>query len=102
MSELFGVLIEQNILSINRHFNTFLFKVRFLTPATLLLSTAVNKMAVQCGESLFRDVLEHSGSVNRLAFFRVPALSKDVFNEFKNAPSQDVEANPAFLLRWGQ
>lgn len=61
-NQLFGVVIEQNIPSISRHFNTFLFKVCFITPTTLLLSTAVNKMAVKSSESFFKCTLKYSFS----------------------------------------
>lgn len=61
-NQLFGVLIEQNIPLRSRHLNTFLFKVCFITPTILLLSTAVNKMAVWSSESFFRCVLKYSFS----------------------------------------
>jgi len=62
-NQLFGVLlIEQNIPLISRHFNTFSFKVYFITPTILLLSTAVNKMAVESSESFFRCILKYSSS----------------------------------------
>lgn len=61
-NQLFGVVIEQNIPSISRHFNPFLFKVCFITPTTLLLSTAVNKMAVKSSESFFKCILKYSFS----------------------------------------
>lgn len=60
VNQLFGVLFEQNIPLISRHFNTFLFKVCFIAPITLLLSTAINKMAVKSSESFFRCIPKYS------------------------------------------
>lgn len=78
----FTVLVEQYISLISRHFNIFLFKICFVPPTVLLLSSAVKKMAVKPSES-FLGVLFNIPFLILLPILVVSTHWKDALNRLK-------------------